>query len=318
MKYWLELYSVVFQNFSTAYPLSEKHLEVVFEIVEDALHRFPDNYDVIRQALSVYITIVSRFQKFFVKQGYSYFLRSIFEIYACNQSSSTITHGVEYTFMRFFALHGESFLLQAFQTLVGPVTKKGHESNAHALYKLLISLNKLALIGQKPKKPVSEKKTTEEERKTGEYERKTNEEERKPEEDKKPQGDKKQDKKSKDQKVSIVNYQGDHFPFPFCDRMEGGGLFNAIKFWLDKLSVAGISLPFETGKFLSFDAKYLVKFYLTVVGNEMDTQLSVKYLKLWRLMLPDILADYPDMDFMNQTVQVLVKDIFGSHLDDQS
>ena len=70
------------------------------------------DYDIVRQALSVYITIVTRFEGFFAKEGYSLFLKRVFKMYCTNISSTAITSGIEYTFQRFYQLHGESFLLQ--------------------------------------------------------------------------------------------------------------------------------------------------------------------------------------------------------------
>lgn len=105
-----------------------------------ALINFPHHHDVVRQALSVYITLVTRFQGFFSRKGYSNFLQLLFTTYRKNLSSEAIKSGIQYAFQRFYNLHGEAFLLQALQSLVPRIVEGEADEDAIVLYQLLSCL----------------------------------------------------------------------------------------------------------------------------------------------------------------------------------
>jgi len=64
-----------------------------------------------------------------------------------------------------------------------------------------------------------------------------------------------------------------------------------------------------------FQMKFFVKLLLTVVGREMGHSLSVRYLILWRMMLPSLCSKFNDKAFLLDSVKIMVKNLFGQGLD---
>ncbi|CAG8460271.1 1797_t:CDS:10 [Diversispora eburnea] len=144
---WLNFLLEFLKRLNTNYN-DRNELNLFLSGANDILLEHSGDFGIVGQTLVLYMTVATKFRRLFdTNRGYSIFIPALFKIFCELENIKPIRSAITFTWIKFFNVHGESFIFQALGCLT-PIILKGSAKSTttgewicSSLYELFKALN---------------------------------------------------------------------------------------------------------------------------------------------------------------------------------